>query len=160
MFIDFCASYLGYIDVAELESKSHYRTRSARLKGIDHGNLHRHNEEYGTQGSAGPSVRFAAGRTSEVDIRFEHDWRCADVDDRGSLGDAFGDELPRGVQVGPGLERKGDRREARYRLGPQVLGVGDAVELVFERDGDELLDVEQVVETARAIVVARVGTTP
>jgi hypothetical protein len=48
MFIIIRASYLDYIDVAEVDNKSYPCTHSARLKGIDHGYLHRTYEEYCT----------------------------------------------------------------------------------------------------------------
>jgi hypothetical protein len=77
MFNALGASYLDYIDAAKVDSNSHHCTLSAQVKGIDHGNLYRHYEDYGNQKIAGAPVRYVAVRTAQADNPFEPARRCA-----------------------------------------------------------------------------------
>jgi len=57
------------------------------------------------------------------------------------LGHPLLHHLPRGVQVGARLEGQVDRGQPGHRGGVDAVQPGHAVEQVlFERDGDELLD--------------------
>src|SRR5262245_15936688 len=55
-------------------------------------------------------------------------------------GDALLYELPGPDDVGSILEEADDRRQSEYGLRPQRAHPGNAVERVFERHGDETLD--------------------
>ena len=82
MFTYFLPLYLGYIDIAKVDSNSYLCSYSRRLKGTNHGYSFRHYYDYGGQGSDGPLDSLAFGCTSWVEGRSERNWRFAGTEDR------------------------------------------------------------------------------